>query len=234
MNSAETSLKIQVRLAARAVRHSPDRALHPLRRWAQQRRLQPARLPRAVLFVCHGNICRSPYAAHAFQRMLPPVLQESILIGSAGFFGPDRASPAAALQAAALRGVDLGDHRAVLVNVEVVRAMDLIVVMEAVQRDQITLWHGADPRRVVVLGDLDPRPIDTRTIRDPILQPVEVFSATYERIDRCVAELYRLITGEEPMPLETPHPARGIASRREAVAPLTLPAPSAAAASAAR
>lgn len=198
MRVLEASWAARARLVARAVRHSPDRVLHPLRRRAQQRRLQRLGLPRSVLFVCHGNICRSPYAAHAFRRALPPVLQEYMIVASAGFIGPDRPPPINAVAAAAARGIDLRAHRSLLLHADYVRAMDLILVMEAVQRDQITLWHGADARRVVVLGDLDPEPIDTRTVRDPILQPLETFTETYSRIDRCVAELYRVITGEEP------------------------------------
>jgi protein-tyrosine-phosphatase len=219
MTLPENSWVTHVRLVARAVRHSPDRALHPARRRAQQRRLQRVGLPRTVLFVCHGNICRSPYAAHAFQRVLPPVLAEYMTVISAGFIGPDRPAPATAIEAAAARGIDLRGHRSALLSAEFVRAMDLTIVMEAVQRDQATLWYGADPRRVVVLGDLDPQPIDTRTVRDPILQPLQVFSDTYARIDRCVAELYRHMTGEEPAKPAAPAPSGGGAGERPGTAP---------------
>lgn len=204
------------------MRHSPDRALHPFRRRAQLRRLQRLGLPRTVLFVCHGNICRSPYAAHAFQRALPPVLQEYMVVVSAGFFGPDRPSPPNAIAAAAARGVDLLAHRSLLLQADFVRAMDLIIVMEAVQRDQITLWYGADARRVVVLGDLDPEPIDTRTVHDPIFQPLPAFSETYSRIDRCVAELYRTLTGEEPAAIcDRALASNGTGERPDAVAART-------------
>jgi protein-tyrosine-phosphatase len=208
-----------MRLLARAVRHSLDRALHPIRRRAQQRRLQRVGLPRTVLFVCHGNICRSPYAAHVFQRALPPVLDEYMSVVSAGFIGPDRPAPATAIEAAAARGIDLRGHRSALLHADLVRAIDLTIVMEAVQRDQVTLWYGAAPRRVVVLGDLDPQPIETRTVRDPILQPLQVFSDTYARIDRCVAELYRHMTGEEPATPVAPTLSGGGAGERSGTAP---------------
>ena len=46
---------------------------------------------------------------------------------------------------------------------------------------------------VVLLGDLDPDPIQTRTILDPYDQPEPVFEEVYARIDRCVAALVRAL-----------------------------------------
>jgi hypothetical protein len=46
---------------------------------------------------------------------------------------------------------------------------------------------------VLVLGDLDPEPIETRVIRDPVEQPKEVFELSYSRIERCVEELARAV-----------------------------------------
>jgi protein-tyrosine-phosphatase len=178
------------------MRHLPDRTLHPVRRWRQLRRLRKLRLPRGVVFICHGNICRSPYAERAFLRSLPQVLQESMIVASAGFIGPHRSPPREAEMVAAARGIDLSDHRAQLITPELVRGACLVVVMDASQRDRLRVSLRLDPRRIVVLGDLDPQPIETRTVRDPILQPAEVFSRTYDRIDRCIAELSYAITGE--------------------------------------
>jgi hypothetical protein len=48
---------------------------------------------------------------------------------------------------------------------------------------------------VLVLGDLDPEPIATRHIWDPINQRSAVFEETYERIDRCLDVLIRHVWG---------------------------------------
>jgi len=40
-----------------------------------------------------------------------------------------------------------------------------------------------------MLGDFDPLPVDTRTIRDPVNDDRPVFEQVYERIARCVREL---------------------------------------------
>jgi len=101
--------------------------------------------------------------------------------------------------AAALRhGVDLSVHRSQLVTAEAARAADLIVVMDLTQRHEICVRFGRTERDVLVLGDLDPQPIETRMIRDPVRQPLAVFEQTYARIERCVRELARAITAVRP------------------------------------
>ena len=74
-------------------------------------------------------------------------------------------------------------------------APDLIVVMDPSQRSHICERFGRLPRNVVVLGDFDPTPVDTRTIRDPVDQKREVFDEVYERIARCVRELATVLAG---------------------------------------
>jgi len=90
--------------------------------------------------------------------------------------------------------VDLSVHRSQRVTAESVRAADLIVVMDLTQRYEICIRFGRTEEDVLVLGDLDPQPIETRVIRDPVRQPLAVFEQTYARIERCVRELTRAVT----------------------------------------
>jgi len=52
---------------------------------------------------------------------------------------------------------------------------------------------GRAERDVLVLGDSDPEPIDARTIRDPVNEPLAVLEETYARIERCVRGLPQTI-----------------------------------------
>jgi len=173
---------------ARALRHLPDQLLHRLRRRALRRRLAVRAPIDRFLFVCHGNICRSPYAAAVANRLLSERGTSRIHADSAGFFGPDRPSPDTAVEVARERGLDLGAHRSKLVTPELVRTARLIIVMDPSQRATLIGRYGrADD--IVVMGDLDPEPCSRRAIRDPVEQPREVFAASYSRIERCVAAL---------------------------------------------
>ena len=181
----------RLRALARALRRLPDRALHPLRRRAARHSLTERGFPRLALIVCHGNICRSPYAAGALRRLLANV--GGLQIVSAGFVGPDRPAPPEAVASAAARGVDLSRHRSKVLVPREVQEADLIVVMDATQRRAICRGFVRLWRDVVVLGDLDPTPIETRGIADPLDQPCAVFAQSYARIDRCLRELTRIL-----------------------------------------
>src|SRR2546428_8440325 len=104
---------------------APTRLLHPWRRRAARRALS-ARAPRSILVVCHGNICRSPFAAVLLQRALGPA---GIRVHSAGFIGPNRPSPPEAVTAAARYGVNLSDHPSRVLTADLVRSNHLAVVM---------------------------------------------------------------------------------------------------------
>ena len=172
---------------------SPGNLLHPLRRRAAHAALQ-GRAPRSIVVVCHGNICRSPLAAALLRRALEPA---GVRVESAGFIGPNRAAPRDGVAAAARRGVDLSNHRSRLLTADLVCSADLFVVMEPQQQRAVCERFGRWPRDVVVLGDLDPAPLEDRTILDPIEQGPDAFEASYARIECCVAALVRALTPPE-------------------------------------
>jgi low molecular weight protein-tyrosine phosphatase len=178
-----------IRRFARAAHSLLVRLLHPLRRRAAFRTLADRRPLRSVLFVCHGNICRSPYAAAALARRLPPPVRGVVRVDSAGFCGPGRPAPPNGVRVAARRGVDLAAHRSKLVALSPSAAADLVVVMEPGQRRALQTLFGGDGRDVLVLSDLDPELVTTRTIPDPVDQPEAAFEASYARIDRCLDAL---------------------------------------------
>jgi len=180
---------------ARAVRHLPDRLLHPWRRRSAMERLRRDGPPASVLFVCHGNICRSPFAAGALRAALPPMLRDRVVVVSAGLVGAGRPVPAEGQRVAARLGVDLSAHRSAPLTPAAVGASQLIFVMDVDQQQTIVRRFGRSPEAVVLLGDLDPEPIDTRTVHDPVEQPEAVFAASYARIHRCVSQLVRAIAG---------------------------------------
>jgi protein-tyrosine phosphatase len=178
----------------RAARRAGERLLHPWRRRRALARLRRHRMPRGVLFVCHGNICRSPYAEGAFRARLGYGAEAVIRVRSAGFVGPDRPSPRFAIEEAGARGVDLRDHRSALLSVGELRSVELIVVMEP---GQVHALRERFPTAgaILVLGDLDPQSDGGRTITDPVDKPRAVFAASYNRIDRCLEVLAEAVAG---------------------------------------
>lgn len=166
------------------LRHLPDRLLHAQRRSSSVRRLKE-RPPASVLVMCLGNICRSPFAAAVLERSAAGTM---LRVESAGFLKSGRSAPEAAQQSALRRGIDMSSHRSRQVTEELVQSTDLVIVMDRGQQRQLA-DRFARRDGILVLGDLDPMPIDTRTIRDPFDQPDEIFDSVYDRIERCVDAL---------------------------------------------
>ncbi len=86
----------------------------------------------AVLFVCLGNICRSPLAEAAFRREAARIGLDAAIdsAGTAGWHAgepPDRRAQAVALR----NGVDIGGYRARQVAAEDFRRFTHIVALDA-------------------------------------------------------------------------------------------------------
>jgi protein-tyrosine phosphatase len=86
-----------------------------------------------ILFVCTGNICRSPSAAGVFRVLARKAgMEHEFVIDSAGTFDGHVGNPASllAIETARLRGYDITDHRAKLLTVELLRRFDLPIAMD--------------------------------------------------------------------------------------------------------
>lgn len=162
-------------------------ARHELRRRVRGEPALPPGDLRRVLVVCHGNICRSPFAA--------VLLAQSALdldVRSAGLHAAkgDRAYPAAAAGAARL-GVSLDMHRSTPVSAEGLADRDLILVMQGAHTAEIARrWRDALPR-VRLLGDFLPEP--PHLLPDPWGQSDAVFDAVFARVKSAVDHLAKRI-----------------------------------------
>jgi len=176
----------------RGLRLRGEQLLHPIHRRRALRRLRERGPFGSVVFVCHGNIYRSPYAEYLFRKLLHADVAETLQVSSAGFVGPGRSSPEAAMTLASSRGIDLGAHRSSRITADRIHADTLVVVMETRQERMI---RGITPRgEVLVLGDLDPQPAP-RTIQDPWSESDDVLRSTYDRVERCVRVLVDVLSG---------------------------------------
>ena len=87
-----------------------------------------------VLFVCMGNICRSPTAEGVFRHKVSEAgLEEQIHIDSAGTIAYHEGHPPdpRAQKAALKRGIDLSSQRARRVSGEDFEAFDLVIAMDS-------------------------------------------------------------------------------------------------------
>jgi protein-tyrosine phosphatase len=102
---------------------------------------------RRLVFICKGNICRSPYAeAHARALGLPAI--------SAGLEAdPGKPANERFAQIARSLGVDLSTHRARHVSALELSAEDFVIAFEPAQADALrALYAGASGRAFGLLG----------------------------------------------------------------------------------
>lgn len=184
-------LAAAIRPARRALSHlrdGSDRRLHSRRHRRVREHVLTRGPVRRVLFVCFGNICRSPYAEFRLRAHLDDAgLDGNVDIRSVGFISPGRGSPPEALRAAAERGLDLSDHRSAVLTAELLRDADLILAMTSAQQRDLSWNYGR--RDALHLGDVEPPPIPRRDLPDPVDRPIEDFRAVYARIDRALEVL---------------------------------------------
>jgi protein-tyrosine phosphatase len=163
-------------------------ALHPGRRRRALRRLERRR-PGAVLFVCLGNVCRSPYAERVLQRGTGG----TATVESAGFIKPGRTPPDTALLVAGERGIQHGDHRSRVVTREMLERADAVFFFDRFNRADLLRTPGVSRDRLYWLGDLDPTWEGRRAILDPWGKDEAEFHRVFARIERCVSVLERVV-----------------------------------------
>jgi len=131
-----------------------------------------------ILFVCTGNICRSPMAEYLLRERLGPDSPWSV--GSAGLLaGPGMPASPEAVAVLQERGVDGRGHRSRPLDRAHVDAATVIVVMTNAHRDMLqALFPGAEEK--VFLLNAFSNGNRNADIDDPIGLPSE----TYERVFR--------------------------------------------------
>lgn len=172
--------------------------LHDLSRsWMGEPPLPPR--VRAVAVVCHGNICRSPFAAALLQQAHPELSVRSVGLEAADGDPAD----AQAIALAAEWRVDLTAHRTRRLCDDDIESVDLVLTMDAMQSELLTRrWPGAGARQRL-LGDFLPgRPF---AIVDPWGKPEELWRRTYARIALAVERVSKRLVapireGEETNP----------------------------------
>lgn len=132
-----------------------------------------------ILMVCTGNVCRSPMAQGWMKRR---VAGRPIEVRSGGL-AAHAGQPAAALAVAVLAkyGVDLSEHRAHPLTTEDVLGSDLVLVMEAWQKDEVQRRSPAARGRTYLLGHWQ-----GIEIPDPYGLPAAVFEGVFAQIDQAV------------------------------------------------
>jgi len=132
---------------------------------------------RRVLIVCIGNICRSPMAEGFFRQAIPEVQTSSAGISALVGHGAD---PAAVKIMAGI-GIDISAHRARMLNDAIARDADIILVMDELQKQQISMQYPYVRGKVFRLAEAT-----KQDIPDPFKQAPDMFHIVFALIQNSV------------------------------------------------
>lgn len=155
-----------------------------------------------ILFVCTGNICRSPMAEGLLRHMLAEGSVAGCRILSAGTHAMDgRPAEPHAVEAARELGADITGHCARSLDREMVARADLILVMEQGQADLIArvLPAARQAEALHLLADYSSAQ-DIAEVDDPYGSPLDAYRDCARFIQHCLAGVLDRIEGIEPLP----------------------------------
>jgi protein-tyrosine-phosphatase len=148
-----------------------------------------------VLFVCDGNICRSPLAAAYLRHRAASEGLGNIVVDSAGLLGIEGA-PAApfSIEVAKDAGLDLTRHRSRGVTPEDAHTADLVISMTRTQLDTLARRHPSKRQRRLMLRAFEDGPTPNapaKELADPVSGPIEGYREAFAVIRTCIDNLIR-------------------------------------------
>ncbi len=140
-----------------------------------------------IVFVCTGNICRSPMAEYMFRGHLESHPGWSTC--SAGVMtGYGTAASRYAIKAVKELGIDMREHRCQPVSGEMVSDASMLVVMTETHRDILCERYPFAESKIALLKSYDPES-DGGDVLDPIGLSLDVYRHVRDEIARALRGL---------------------------------------------
>jgi protein-tyrosine phosphatase len=156
--------------------------------------------PHRILFVCLGNICRSPMAEGVFRRVVEEEgLKDRFEIDSAGLgdWHIGQAPDHRAQKAANSRGIDISGQSARQVVDEDFDRFDLLLVMDRSNFAELKARAPADARaKIRPFLDFAPH-AGTKDVPDPFFGGAEGFDHALDLIEAAAHGLLASLVGDE-------------------------------------
>jgi protein-tyrosine phosphatase len=154
----------------------------------------------SVLFVCLGNICRSPTAEGVFRKQVADAgLLARVLVDSAGILSSTHGAPPdpRTVEAARRRGYELSELRARPLRADDFRRFDLVLGMDRDNlEDMLARCPESHAAKVRLFLSFTERP--DREVPDPFLGEDQDFETVLDLVEHGGLALLRHLRGQLP------------------------------------
>ncbi|MBT3840719.1 MAG: ribose 5-phosphate isomerase B, partial [Verrucomicrobia bacterium] len=151
-------------------------------------------MDRTILFICTGNICRSPMAEGLFSNLIEKN-EADLNVKSAGVGAQDGQPPSGnAIRAMQDLDIDISPQRSLMLTAELATEADMIIGMTHGHVEMVNLMfpHAAD--KAFLLREFDDTlPMHEREISDPIGGSYEVYCQCRDQIREGIDSLLNSI-----------------------------------------
>ena len=145
--------------------------------------------PQNLLFICQGNICRSPYAERR-ARSIFSSFGLNTTVDSAGMLPRNRRpSPHTAIDAAKFTDVDLNSHLSKYADSDLVSKADLIFIFDNTNLESFKQRYPTQIKKLVFLSVFNNYDNVKNYITDPEGKDIYAFQKTYDTINICLMNL---------------------------------------------
>jgi RpiB/LacA/LacB family sugar-phosphate isomerase len=148
---------------------------------------------KTILFICTGNVCRSPMAEALFRVAVRG--RGEFRVFSAGIGAVDGQPPTPhSVQAMRELGVDISTQRSRMLTADLVRQADIILGMTHSHVDTVALLYPPATEKTFLLREFDEtlEPYE-KDIGDPIGSPYEVYVDCRDQIEQGIVTLLKFM-----------------------------------------
>jgi RpiB/LacA/LacB family sugar-phosphate isomerase len=148
---------------------------------------------KTILFLCTGNVCRSPMAEGLFRHAVKGRGEFRVL--SAGLGAIDGQPPTShSVQAMKEIGMDISQQRSRALTADLVRSADLILGMTHSHTDTVALLYPQAAEKTFLLREFDEtlEPYE-KDISDPIGSPYHIYVECRDQIEQGIVTLLKFM-----------------------------------------
>lgn len=143
-----------------------------------------------ILFVCAGNICRSPIAEYLFNQMAEGTGHCAESSGLAAWSGEPISEYACSVLLEDY-SIDARDHHARMIDSSQVKKADLVLTMNRRQRDHLRYLMPGLSERISTIGEAASLP--NEEVDDPYGRSQEVYRNTAQQLHTLISQILAAI-----------------------------------------